>query len=67
METISLEYIVRSEIASFVLKIFSKFTGAKIKRGYVLTEDEQEAINRALNSETHTDISELKNLLKSLK
>jgi len=38
-----------------------------IKRGYVPTEDEQEAINRALNSETHTDISELKNLLKSLK
>ena len=65
METISLEYIVRSEMASFMLKVFSKLTGAKVKRVYVPTKEEQAAIDEALKSEIHTDISKLKELLKS--
>jgi len=66
METISLEYVVRSEVASFVLKMFSKLTGAKVKRMYVPTKEEQEAINESLKSGICTsDISELKKKLRS--
>ena len=65
MDTLLIEYSVRSEIASRILQAFSKLIGAKTKKEYVPTEEEQEAINRALNSEIHTDISRLKNLLKS--
>ena len=67
METLLIEYNVRSELISRFLQAISKIVGATIRQEYIPTEEEQIAINQALNSETHTDISQLKELLKSLK
>jgi len=63
METLLIEYGVKSEIISKILQAFSKIIGAKVKQVYVPTEEEQEAINRALNSGTGS-IDELKELLR---
>ena len=66
MDTLLIECSVKSEIASRILQGFSKLFGAKIKKEYVPTAEEQEAITRALNSGIcNTDISELKNFLRS--
>ena len=65
MDTLLIEYNVRSEIASKILQAFSRIIGARVKHEYVPTEEEKAAIDRALQSERHTDISKLKSLLKS--
>jgi hypothetical protein len=66
MDTLVIEYSVRNEIIGRILQAFSKMAGAKIKREYVPTKEEQEAIDKALKSGiSNTDISELQKLLRS--
>ena len=66
MDTLLIEYSVKSEIASRILQAFSKIIGARVKREYVPTEEEQAAIDRSLKSGiSTTDISELQNFLRA--
>ena len=65
MDTLSIEYSVRSEIAGRILQAFSKLFGATIKREYVPTKEEQEAITRSLNSEICTDTDKLLEYINS--
>jgi len=66
METLSIEYNVRSEFISKLLQSFSKIIGATIRNEYVPTSEEQAEINKSLNSGISTmDISELKKFLRS--
>ena len=65
MDILLIEYSVRSEIASRILQFFSKLIGAKTRKEYVPTEEEQEAITKSLNSVVRTDIENLQAYLKS--
>ena len=66
MDTLLIEYSVRSEIISKILQAFSRLIGASVKHAYVPTEEEKAAIEKSLKSGIcTTDISELKKLLRS--
>jgi len=64
MDTLTIEYDVRSETVSKLLSFFSKIAGAKVKRKYIATTEELARWEKSKASGVHTDVSELKELIK---
>jgi len=66
METLQIEYAIRSEFVSKLLSFFSKIAGAKIERKYIATAEEIERWEKSKASGIcKTDISELQKFLRS--
>ena len=63
MDTIRIEYDVRSEIVSRLLSFFSKIAGARIKREYIATAEEIEELKKSKAS----GIGSIENVKKMLR
>jgi len=63
METLQIEYYIRSEIVGRLLSFFSKIAGAKIERKYTATEEEIEELKRSKAS----GIGSIENVKKMLR
>jgi nickel-dependent lactate racemase len=65
METITVVYNVKNEFVRWLLKSLFKVIGIRITEEYVLTSEEEKLIEKSINSGIQTDISRLKEILKS--
>jgi hypothetical protein len=65
METITVVYNVKNEFVRWLLKALFKIVGVRITEEYVLTKEEEKLIEKSINSGIQTDISRLKEILKS--